>query len=106
MTDPTNLGGLLSTLISSAQAGKWMAAVGVVLMLVTAGLRWLLVKKLPWFETWWGGAMLIFSTSLAATVGGSLAEGSAFSWELFLAALSSAYAATGVHTHVKKYLEH
>jgi ABC-type transport system involved in cytochrome c biogenesis permease subunit len=82
-----------------------MALVGVVLMLIVSGLRWGLGKKIPWFKTPRGGVVLAFGTAMLATVGGAMAAGQPFSFEIVLAAVSVALTAGGIHTRVTSAIE-
>jgi ABC-type transport system involved in cytochrome c biogenesis permease subunit len=82
-----------------------MALVGVVLMLLVTGLRWGLGKKIPWFKTPRGGVTLAFGTALLATIGGALAAGQPFSFEIVMAAISVAFTAGGIHTRVTSAIE-
>lgn len=97
----TDLNGLISDLIASAQGGDLMPFIAAAIGLTVFGLRWGLSKKVKWFKTYLGGLVLVFGTSLLASIGASLREGNAGFWTILLVALSAAWTATGIHTHAK-----
>jgi thiol:disulfide interchange protein len=92
---------LFGDLVSSAQAGEWMAAVGALIGLMTFGLRLLLSWKVPWFKTRLGGLTLVFGIAFLFSISASLRAGTGASLTMLMVALSAAWTATGIHTHVK-----
>ena len=97
--DPIGSGGQL---IQALKDGKWLVAFGFALLFLVFILRWgLAAMQIEWAETKPGGFMLAFGTSLALTLGIAFSSGAGFSVGLAVAAAGAAWAAAGLHGHIK-----
>lgn len=87
--------GTAELLLASIKAGKWLAAAGVLLVLLVWGLRKVLPRAHKWFGSKAGGWAINFVTSAAALVGASLFAGVALTPAALLVAVTSSFAAAG-----------
>ena len=96
--DSDSAGELVTQLGRLVQAGKWGAAVGVLLLLIIAGLRTVVLGSwIPWFKTRIGGYVLAFLTAVGAVIGGALAAEVSISLGLLAAAVWAGAGAIGLH---------
>ena len=89
--DPGAFGGAI---YAAAKAGKWLAAGGMFLMLLIAGLRWALKQKWSWFGTEKGGATAALGVTFLTVLATSMAAG-IFDWTVILPAFA-AFAASAI----------
>lgn len=86
----------------SVRAGRWIAAVGGVLMLLVWGFRKLGLKsRVKWFGTAFGGRVLLFGLATLTTLGTAWMASEPPSLSLFAGALAAAWAAAGQWEDVK-----
>ena len=79
-----------------ARAGKWIAALGALMLFLVAVFRKFIFARVDWFRTKKGGYTAAGGVALATILGLGLKAG--FSVEMILAVLSAAFAASGMHT--------
>lgn len=96
----------IGDVVAAARAGKWLAAIGGVLILLTAGLRWSAKGLgLTWFGTDRGGAALVAIAALGGCiVTTAAAPGAHFDVTSILATLSATWAAAGGYTWLKSII--
>ena len=97
--DP-DVGGTMRTLLDMIMQGKYLPAVGAVLVLVVAGLRFGGGKLFPWLTTKAGGYVLGFGTSALLYLGTAWESGTSMSLGLFTAALAAGWTAAGGWEHL------
>lgn len=86
----------------AVRAGRWMAVIGGVLMLIVWGTRKLLVyKKVEWFGSPTGGRVLAFGLALLTILGTALVAREAPNLSLFAGAFAAAWVAAGQWEDVK-----
>lgn len=103
-TDST--GELLGQLRQLVQAGKWGAALVVVLLLIIAGLRTAVLGSwIPWLKTRIGGYVLAFLTAFGAVLSAAMAASVPISPGLLGAALWAGAGAIGLHQGQKDFRE-
>lgn len=101
--DPIGTGGQL---IQALKDGQWLVAFGFALLLLVFVLRWVLAAmKIEWANSKPGGFILAFGTSLALTLGIAFSSGAGFSLGLAIAAGGAAWAAAGIHGHIKDVID-
>jgi hypothetical protein len=98
--DPERDPGAVATAIYSAvRGGKWVSALGVlVLVLVWAARKWG-KKAVPWLGTSRGGVVLSALCASLLVVGGSMVSG--WTWSCLLAAAEAAAVASGLWSLAK-----
>lgn len=103
-TPDTDAAAWVKALYTAVTSKEWSVVAGFVLVgLVYVARRWLL-GWVAWFKTPFGGLVLAFSMSLAATMGIALAAGTKPSLSLVATALSTAAAAAGVWEWLKAHV--
>jgi hypothetical protein len=87
-------GAVVAALTSAVRGGKWVPALGLVVLLLVWAARRFGARLVPWFATARGGVILSVACAGLLVIGGSLATG--WSWSALLAALEAAAVASGV----------
>jgi hypothetical protein len=85
----------------SLEAGRWIVAIGGMLMLLTWGLRNFGKRYFPWLGTASGGRFLVFLLALLTTLGVAFAANQTPSYGLFAGALVAAWTAAGQWEDIK-----
>jgi hypothetical protein len=88
-----------TSLVDLVLSGKYLIAIGVVLVPVVGALRALLMKWWPWFDTKAGGYALSYIGALAAYLGPVLASGSPLTAHVLLVTITTAVTASGLLDH-------
>lgn len=90
-----DLGALGQEVFDLAKGGKWLAALGALMMLLVVLFRRFLFGKSEWFQTKAGGYTAAGIVALLTIVGLSLKVG--FSIDVIMAGLTAAGFASGLH---------
>lgn len=85
----------------AVRAGRWMAVIGGVLMLLVWGARAFGKKYWKWLTTPTGGRVLAFGLALLTTLGTALVANQTPNLSLFAGALAAAWVAAGQWQDVK-----
>jgi hypothetical protein len=91
----------VSTLVQLAEAGKWLAAGGVLVMLMTWAVHTYLGEKLPA----WVLILLSMASSFIVWLVNSAIAGAPVTWQTAVAAVLTAGVASGFWSWLQKYLK-
>lgn len=96
----------IGDIVAAARAGKWLVAIGGVLILLVGGLKWVAKKSgFDWFHTDRGGAVLVGVTSLLTALGTTwIAPGAHVDFTTFAAAAAATWVAAGGYTWLQRII--
>lgn len=104
-TDGSDTVETLEALLLAAKNGQWLVVAGFVLTGIIWGVRKLVAPKIKWFNTDFGGMVLAFGVSAAASVTTMLISGMSVSVSgVAMAALTAGLLAVGGWSGVLKNL--
>lgn len=86
-------------LFTLIMTGKYLAAVGVFLVLFVSALRSVLSTRVPWFATKPGGYLLGFGSATLLYLGAAWQQGAGVTLALFATALAAGWTAAGSWEH-------
>lgn len=93
--DPSDPAGVAMLLLGFLRDGRYLPAVGALLILFVFVLRSLLGDSIDWFKTKPGGYVLGFGTALATFLGTALFAGAPITLGLMGNAVAAGFAASG-----------
>lgn len=102
--NPENLSAFANLLVQAAKDRNAFLVLALALIAAVYLVRRFIAKKVPFFGTQAGGAVLTMMSSFAGALASSLLAGQAFSPMLALAALKIGFSAAGGWTLVKHFL--
>lgn len=91
----------MSQLLEYLTSGKYLLAVGFVLVALAQALRTGLGAWQPWFKTQLGGYVVGFGTTALVYFGTALQQGAAITWQLVSIALVMGFASGGKYQMVR-----
>jgi hypothetical protein len=98
--DPEDMSAMISAIIDAAKSGKWLFAVGFIIMLLVSGVKKLFKDKIPSdFLPWMSGLLGALSASLFAISTGA-------NWKYaIVTGLEAGLIASGMYSAIGKRLE-